>query len=210
MRGISTTQIVTIPERFATLGAATVRATAVAGRLGAAFALVTVLAAGCARVSGHSAVDAAFAAAMVPHHEMGLTLDQLAEAGAEDVRVRRLAFEMNGYQGSELDQLRSWTTAWGGGMAAMHQGPDGSRPDGAMGMPGATDLATLAASRGPAFDRLFLTLMITHHEGAVTMADHEVGAGRNGAAVALAGRIARVQRSQLAAMRSLLAELGDG
>ena len=37
------------------------------------------------------------------------------------------------------------------------------------GMLDATDLSALAAASGPAFDKLFLELMIRHHEGAITM-----------------------------------------
>jgi uncharacterized protein (DUF305 family) len=154
-----------------------------------------------------NAADTAFAVGMVPHHEMGITLDEIAVAGADDVRVRRIAFEMNTYQGPELDELRQWAGDWGSGMTMTHATSDpGAAP---VGMPTDADLARLRASEGPTFDRLFLNLMITHHEGAVTMADDEVGNGSNKAAVAAAVRIARVQRSQLAAMQSLLAALGD-
>jgi uncharacterized protein (DUF305 family) len=120
--------------------------------------------------------------------------------------VRRIAFEMNNYQGPELDQLRRWARSWGSGMAMTHR--TGGTAGGPMGMPADDDLARLKASRGPAFDRLFLTLMITHHEGAVTMARAEVVSGNVPAAVVMAGQIVTVQQQQLAAMRGLLAELG--
>ena len=41
----------------------------------------------------------------------------------------------------------------------------------AMGMATPEQMAAMAAAKGPAFDRLFLERMITHHQGAVTMAE---------------------------------------
>jgi uncharacterized protein (DUF305 family) len=206
VRGISTTQIVTIPGRFATFGARIRRNRPIAAA-GALLGALLLTLTGCSRGPVANAADTAFAVGMVPHHEMGITLDEIAVAGADDVRVRRIAFEMNTYQGPELDELRQWAGDWGSGMAMTHATSDpGAAP---VGMPTDADLARLRASEGPTFDRLFLNLMITHHEGAVTMADDEVGNGSNKAAVAAAVRIARVQRSQLAAMQSLLAALGD-
>lgn len=71
------------------------------------------------------------------------------------------------------------------------------------------DLGDLEAARGPAFDRLFLELMIVHHEGAVHMARMEERAGRDPGALALAERIVRDQTAEIAEMRALLAPLTD-
>ena len=223
MAGISTTQIVTIPGAIATAGRVTGRVTGPQARAGTrASGLVAVLAivagsalAGlaCTPARGPNAMDVAFATTMVPHHEMGITLDELAVAGAADVRVRRLAFEMNSYQGPELDQLRKWARTWGGAMSGRPEKTTGPMTDpmtGPMGMPGPGDLDRLRAATGPAFDTRFLTLMIAHHDGAVSMAEHEQAAGSERRAVAMAGRIAVVQERQLAALRALLAELGAG
>ena len=190
----------------------------------AALAIVTgsaLAGPGCAPARGPNPADVAFATTMVPHHEMGITLDELAVAGAADVRVRRVAFEMNSYQGPELDQLRKWARTWGGAtspgtgttadaMSRPMTAPPADPMTGPMGMPGLGQLDRLRAATGPAFDTLFLTLMIAHHEGAVSMAQHEHAAGSDRRAVAMAGRIATVQERQLAAMRSLLAELVTG
>jgi uncharacterized protein (DUF305 family) len=130
---------------------------------------------------------------MVPHHEAGIALDDLALARTDDVRVRHLAFEMNGYQGDELTTLRRIA----GGVA---------RPDDAHGMPTAAELDELARLRGPSFDRRFLTAMIRHHEGAVAMAGHLDGASDE--VRRLAATIVTAQTAQLERMRALLTELG--
>src|SRR5690606_30252304 len=56
--------------------------------------------------------------------------------------------------------------------AMDHGAPAGDAHAGHDGMPGMLtpeQMAQLAAARGTEFDRLFLQLMIQHHEGALTM-----------------------------------------
>jgi len=156
--------------------------------------------------SGHDQADATFVVNMLPHHELGVRLIELAALDATDVRLRELAFEMSGYHGPELVQLRRWRAAWagtasaGGGSSSQVMHTD----DGPLGMVTDAELDDLARRVGPDFDTEWLALMIRHHEGGVTMADTEVAAGRDVAAVRLASTIASVQRDQIAAMQSLL------
>ena len=142
------------------------------------------------------AADAHFAAMMVPHHEAGIALDDAALRRTDDVRVRHLAFEMNSYQGRELDDLRA---------LASHASGPAMLP---MGMPTAAELAELETLRGEAFDRAFLTVMIRHHEGAVAMAERHGRAGTSAAVRRLADTLVAAQTDQLARMRALLSELG--
>ena len=153
---------------------------------------LVVLAAACGSGGRPTAADVHWASMMAQHHTAGIALDDMALARTDDVRVRHLAFEMNGYQGRELDELRS-----------LAGGADAS--DMALGMPTEDEMADLAARRGADFDRQFLTLMIRHHEGALAMA----GAPGTSAKVRrVADTLVAVQTEQLARMRALLAELG--
>jgi uncharacterized protein (DUF305 family) len=146
--------------------------------------------AGCSS-GGPSEADIHWASMMVPHHEAGITLDDLALTRTDDVRVRHLAFEMNGYQGGELDELRRLAR--------------GAPSDMAVGMPTAAEMADLAERHGPGFDRQFLTLMIRHHEGALAMAG---APGASARVHRLAATLVTVQTEQLARLRALLAEIG--
>ena len=130
---------------------------------------------------------------MVPHHLVGIALDDAALRRTDDVRVRHLAFEMNAYQGRELDALRT--------LAAGH---DAGHPS-PLGMPTDAELAGLERLSGAAFDGAFLTLMIRHHEGAVAMAGSEGRAGTSAAVRRLADAVVRVQTAQLDRLRALLA-----
>ena len=67
--------------------------------------------------------------------------------------------------------------------------------------------AQLTAATGAAFDRLFLQLMITHHQGAVQMADTELSQGSNPNAQALAASIKTSQTQEIATMQQLLQTL---
>jgi uncharacterized protein (DUF305 family) len=71
-------------------------------------------------------------------------------------------------------------------------------------------LEELAAARGPEFDRLFLTGMIGHHQGAVIMVRDlfaQDGAGQDEAAFKLASDINVDQRTEIARMQLLLESL---
>ena len=66
------------------------------------------------------------------------------------------------------------------------------------------DMAALTKASGAAFDRMFLTMMIKHHEGAITMAKDEQAKGSATPAKTLAGTIITAQTSEISAMRGLL------
>jgi len=89
--------------------------------------------------------------------------------------------------------------------------------DHAMDMPGMltpAQMEELEAAEGAEFDRLFLTYMIQHHEGAVTMV-HELfgtdGAAQNPATFKLASDIQVDQRTEIDRMEQMLSALpGEG
>ncbi|TFD15261.1 DUF305 domain-containing protein [Cryobacterium sp. TMT1-21] len=147
--------------------------------------------------------DVAFARMMIPHHEQAVTMsdDLLAKHGA-DPRVVDLATQIKAAQEPEIDQLTAWLTAWGadtGGMSDIDHGTDGMMSD--------ADMMTLGNASGADADRVFLELMIGHHEGAIAMAQTEVDDGENADAQALAKAIVASQTDEVAAMTDLLAAL---
>ncbi|WP_405093251.1 DUF305 domain-containing protein [Micromonospora sp. NBC_01392] len=101
------------------------------------------------------------------------------------------------------------------GMPGMGHGDSASPTSSGMpgmdhGMPGMmsdVDMARLAASSGRDFDKQFLTMMIAHHEGAITMARTEAAQGANSDAKALAERISTSQRAEIDTMKSILARI---
>jgi uncharacterized protein (DUF305 family) len=74
------------------------------------------------------------------------------------------------------------------------------------GMMSDDEMAELENASGAAFDQMFLTMMIEHHEGAITMAKDEQRDGKDAAAIALAKRIETTQTDEIKLMRKLLSE----
>lgn len=103
--------------------------------------------------------------------------------------------------------MTQWLKAWGQVVQS------GSMDHGDMGhgyseeMPGMidkTEMRRLTESDGAGFDRMFLQMMVEHHEGAIEMARTEQAAGENPDAVALAGQIEADQEAEIATMQKLL------
>jgi uncharacterized protein (DUF305 family) len=88
-----------------------------------------------------------------------------------------------------------------GGMSGMNHGSTAAPMPGMM-----TDnqMSQRKAATGTAFDKLFLQLMITHHQGALEMAKTEKTSGQNPAAQALADSIISSQAAEITTMQDLL------
>lgn len=88
--------------------------------------------------------------------------------------------------------------------------PSGGMAPGMGQMPGMAsdqEITALQNSNGGEASKLFLTLMIHHHQGAITMAQTEVKSGQNPPAVAMAHSIITTQQQQIDTMQNLLPSL---
>ncbi len=151
--------------------------------------------------AGHNSADAMFAQMMTPHHEQAVQMSDIILAKKDlDPRVIQLAQDIKAAQGPEIKKMTDWLQAWGEPMemSGNHQMDGMMSPD---------DLAKLKAAEGTAASRMFLTQMIAHHEGAITMAEDEVANGSNPEAVALAKDVVSSQGAEVQAMKTLLGEL---
>ena len=68
------------------------------------------------------------------------------------------------------------------------------------------ELAKLKNASGAEFDRMFLTMLIQHHEAAIEMSEAEQAAGRYAPAKDLATAIIHAQRAEITALRQLLTQ----
>ena len=153
-----------------------------------------------------SDADVTFAAGMIPHHQSAIEMAQLAEGRAADPRVLDLAARIEAAQGPEIETLSGWLEQWG---AEGDTGMDhGSVDHGSGGMMSEQDMQALMNATGAEFDRMFLTQMITHHTGAVEMAQAELSSGSNTDALAMAESIRDSQSGEIAEMEQLLPEMG--
>ena len=69
------------------------------------------------------------------------------------------------------------------------------------------DMAALRNAQGVEASKSFLTQMIAHHEGAITMAQNEIKDGQFAAAVELARSIVAAQQREIETMKGILATL---
>lgn len=164
------------------------------------------------QASAHNSADVAFAQQMIPHHEQALDMAKLARSRAESKEVKDLAADIEAAQDPEIQTMTGWLKQWGEALPrgmGGHAMDDGSRMDGdqmGQGMMSSRDMTELGKASGAAFDRMFLTMMIKHHEGAITMAKDEQRDGKDTAAIELATRIESAQTAEIKLMRKLLSE----
>lgn len=157
----------------------------------------------------HNGADITFAQNMIPHHQQAVEMAAMAESRASDPKVKALAAKIKQAQQPEIEQMTRWLTEWGAPLPSMPAptgGQSGHRGHGDMtGMMTAEEMSAMGAATGAEFDRMFLQLMIRHHQGAVQMAGTEQQQGENAAAKDLAGRIITVQNDEIAQMQAMLA-----
>src|SRR5205814_8290663 len=113
----------------------------------------------------YTEADVRFMQGMIAHHAQAIYMSRLAAAHEANPRVRKFANKIDQSQQAEIRLMQEWLRANG------QFAPDTSAWR-HMSMPGmltADQLARLDAAKGTDFDRLFLTFMIQHHEGALEM-----------------------------------------
>ncbi len=182
-----------------------------------------------AQAAAHNHADMMFAHMMIPHHRQAIEMSDiiLAKQGI-DPRVVDLAEQIKAAQGPEIEQMQGWLKQWGmdmgdmpghGGMGDMPgHGGMGDMPSGSM-MPGMGDMAGMDGMLSPAemdalknaggvqAAKLFLTGMIKHHQGAITMGQDEIKNGQFPDAVALAKAIVESQQKEIDTMNQILGSL---
>ena len=151
--------------------------------------------------------DTHFLQMMIPHHEQALTMSQLAATNGASPEVLALATQIADAQGPEIEQMKAWLTEAGEPLDGGDHGDMGAHHDMAMdGMLTDEELAALEQAKGPDFDRLFLTGMIAHHEGAIIMAEHVKAEGDDPKVAALADAIITAQKAEIAQMKTMLGQ----
>ncbi|MFF3331687.1 DUF305 domain-containing protein [Streptomyces sp. NPDC002888] len=147
-----------------------------------------------------NAADLAYARRMIEHHTQALEMTELVPDHAESQSVRRLASRIAAAQGPEIEVMKSWLKTNG----AKADATSGGHEHAAMpGMATQAQLEKLRAARGKAFDQLFLTLMISHHEGAITMAVDVKTDGNNIRIEEMADDVVAEQTSEITRMRAM-------
>jgi uncharacterized protein (DUF305 family) len=144
--------------------------------------------------------DVTFAQMMIPHHQQAVEMAAMADGRASSGAVKDLAAKIKAAQQPEIDTMNQWLTGWGKPTAA----PEAGHGDAGHGMMSDADMAKMMDAKGADFDKQFLTMMIAHHEGAITMAKDETAKGSNAEAKALAEKIITDQQAEITTMQGML------
>lgn len=151
----------------------------------------------------HNQTDIAFAQMMIPHHAQAVEMSDiiLAKTGIP-AEVTSLATRIKDAQAPEIETMTGWLETWN--QPTMMSDHSGHSMDGMVDGQG---LEKLKAAEGTEAATLFLTQMVGHHEGAVSMAKQEIGAGKYPEAIDLSRAIITSQEAEIAEMKALLAGL---
>ena len=164
---------------------------------------------------GFTAADVHFMIGMIGHHGQALVMAALAPTHGASPTVQRLSARIINAQKDEIATMQQWLRDREQTVPEVHitgtlMTVDG--PEYAMHMPGMLtpeQIRELDEVRDRDFDRLFLTYMIQHHRGAVTMV-HELfgtdGAALDDVVFKLASDIQVDQTTEIARMELMLKE----
>jgi uncharacterized protein (DUF305 family) len=153
-----------------------------------------------AAATDHNAADVTFAQMMIPHHAQAVEMsDMILMKQDIPAEVTDLATKIKAAQGPEIETMTGWLKSWN----------EPTMPSGHSmeGMVGEEDMKKLEAAQGTEAAKLFLSQMVAHHEGAVTMAKTEGTAGKNADAVSLSKAIVTAQEAEIQEMQKLLGTL---
>ncbi|WP_245761776.1 DUF305 domain-containing protein [Saccharopolyspora shandongensis] len=145
--------------------------------------------------------DVTFAQQMIPHHQGAIQMARIAQQRSTSQQVRDLAARIEQAQDPEIQTMTRWLQDWGKPVPTAGPGMMQHQP----GMPPPEDISgMMMGMSGAQFDRMFLQMMIAHHEGAVDMAKTEQARGINPDARQLARSIETSQIAEIDQMRQML------
>lgn len=164
-----------------------------------------------------SPADVRFMQGMIAHHGQALLMARLVSTHDAGPAIRVLAGRIINAQQDEINLMQQWLRDRKQAVPEVHVDEKTLTMHVAHGgdhthMPGmltAEQLKQLDQARGREFDRLFLTFMIQHHKGAVTMVYDlfNAGAGQDETAFRVASDVQVDQITEIARMEQMLAAL---
>ncbi len=138
--------------------------------------------------------DLQFLDGMIEHHRGAIAMAKAAQSQASDPRVQELAKQIIAAQEPEIVQLQTWRKAWFGDapasdLSTLHMG--------SMDVPAGTE----------SYDRRFLTAMISHHDGAIVMAQSIKTSSQRSELTSFADGVITAQTAENQQMNTWLQEI---
>jgi uncharacterized protein (DUF305 family) len=165
-----------------------------------------------AKLPPRSQAEVDFMRGMIMHHAQAVEMTALVVSHTENKDLRTLAARISSSQSDEIKFMQRWLTARGEALStAMPAMPNMSASGNPMplmpGMLTPEQMQALRKARGAEFDHLFLTGMIQHHGGALTMVKDlfdTAGAGQDAELFNFATDVDSGQRAEIRIMHAML------
>ena len=159
-----------------------------------------------------SQADVAFMQGMIMHHAQAVEMTALIPSHTDSKDLHSLGARISSSQSDEMSFMKRWLAARGQPISmAMPGMPDMDRSGRPMtlmpGMLTPDQMEALRKAKGDEFDRLFLTGMIQHHNGALTMVKDlfdTAGAGQDADLFNFATDADNTQRAEIHIMETML------
>ncbi|MDX1568651.1 MAG: DUF305 domain-containing protein [Longimicrobiales bacterium] len=157
----------------------------------------------------YTEADVRFIRGMIRHHAQALDMVELLRERTESEDLRRLALRIEISQEDEIALMEQWLRERNEPVPERGAGspPDAPPASVVPGMLTRAQMDELAGTRGEAFDRLFLEMMIQHHQGALRMVERlfrSPGGGQVSSVNHIAGEVQADQAMEIERMRQML------
>ena len=164
----------------------------------------TATSAAAATEAALNEADVEFAQGMIAHHEQAIEMAEIAldPAVGASAEVVDLATRIQAAQDPEVALMTGWLDA--AGESVTMDTSDGHDMSSMPGMMTADQMDEMAAMTGAEFDQMWLTMMIAHHEGAVSQSETVKADGSNADVLLLADQIIAAQQAEINEMKALL------
>jgi len=173
-----------------------------------------------AALPARSAKDVEFMQGMIMHHAQAVEMTALMESHTANKDLRLLGARISHSQSEEIGFMKRWLEARGQSTSMKMKGMEGmdmdmpgmkmsSKPMLMPGMLTEKQMDALRKAKGAEFDQLFLTGMIQHHGGALTMVKDlfdTSGAGQDADLFNFATDVDSGQRAEIRIMQTMLGE----
>ena len=160
-----------------------------------------------------SAADINFMQGMIMHHAQAVEMTALIDSHTKNKELHTLGARISKSQSDEIGFMKRWLMTRGEPTThTMHHMPGMDMSSHSMLMPGMlspTQMAALKKATGEQFDRLFLTGMIQHHKGALTMVKDLFDTAGSGQDAELFNFVTDVDSGQRAEIRIMQTMLGE-
>ena len=156
-----------------------------------------------------SNADVSFMQGMIMHHNQAVEMTAMMPSRTHNKKLLALGERISISQTDEMKYMKKWLEDRGQPAMAPMDDMDMSSMPLMPGMLTKKQMEALGKSKGAEFDRLFLTGMIQHHGGALTMVEdlfETPGAGQDAVLFDFATDVDNTQRAEIGIMRGLLKE----